>query len=173
MTQSNSRGFKNVLFLVSSPPKCTQLRLPKFVKPKPPILRFKKASRWSHFWGLKTLMPGDSSRYLFIPDRWRSQSLWSLTFHHPKKVTFAELPGGFIDFCFNQKRKRKSGAPKENDSQWKSSGKNLRVRSDLMFLWWKLSPHKEVVNIWTHHPSSGSYKVGPFYHLLPVITWGC
>ena len=41
----------------------------------------------------KKSIPGDSSRDLFIPDRWRSpfQPLKGSRFHHPKKITFRRI----------------------------------------------------------------------------------
>ena len=51
---------------------------------------------WNKDPGIKQPVPGDSIRDLFIPDRFER-----VTFspHHPKKVTFAELPG---NGCFGK-----------------------------------------------------------------------
>ncbi len=60
------------------------------------------------FWGaMLVTIPGDSSRDLFIPDRWRSRKLWvrGTWTHHPKKVTFAELPGDFFLSNFQNMKK--------------------------------------------------------------------
>ena len=56
--------------------------------PAPPVWREGMPSTTGPQLRWKEPPPGDSSRDLFIPDRWRSLSYWKGSrFHHPKKVT--------------------------------------------------------------------------------------